>query len=66
MIRSNATSSVPRTQCVKSAWMSLVLHEGFGFPEDHMMLRSTARISGHSVHWSLGALLYHTRYLPLR
>ena len=55
-----------RTQCVKSAWMSLVLHEGFGFPEERTVLHSTASINGCSVQWSLGALLYHTRYLPLR
>ena len=51
---------------MKSAWMSLVLHEGLGFPEDVVSLQSTGKIRGQSVQWALGALLYHTRYLPLR
>ena len=55
-----------RSQCMKSAWVSLVLHEGLGFSEDTISLQSTGRISGQSVQWPLGALLYHTRYLPLR
>ena len=55
-----------RSQCMKSAWVSLVLHEGLGFPEDTISLQSTGSIYGQSVQWPLGALLYHTRYLPLR
>jgi ectonucleoside triphosphate diphosphohydrolase 4 len=51
---------------MKSAWVSLVLHEGLGFPEDTISLQSTGSIYGQSVQWPLGALLYHTRYLPLR
>ena len=51
---------------MKSAWVSLVLHEGLGFSEDTISLQSTGRIYGQSVQWPLGALLYHTRYLPLR
>ena len=46
--------------------MSLVLHEGLGFPEDVISLQSTGTIHGQSVQWALGALLYYTRYLPLR
>ena len=55
-----------RSQCAKSAWMSLVLHDGLGFPRHSTRLTTTAEISRHNVHWSLGALLYLTRYLPLR
>ena len=51
---------------MKSAWVSLVLHEGLGFPEDTISLQSAERIYGQSVQWPLGALLYYTRYLPLR
>ena len=51
---------------MKSAWLSLILHEGLGFPEETTSLQSTASINGRSVQWPLGALLYYTRYLPLR
>ena len=51
---------------MKSAWVSLVLHEGLGFPEDNISLQSTGGINGQNVQWPLGALLYYTRYLPLR
>ena len=51
---------------MKSAWLSLILHEGLGFPEDTISLHSVASMSGQSVQWALGALLYNTRYLPLR
>lgn len=51
---------------MKSAWVSLVLHEGLGFSEDTVSLQSTGSIYGQSVQWPLGALLYQTRYLPLR
>jgi hypothetical protein len=55
-----------RSQCGKSAWMSLILHEGLGFPLQATRLTTAAEISQHNVHWSLGAILYLTRYLPLR
>lgn len=51
---------------MKSAWVSLVLHEGLGFHEDSISLQSTGGINGQNVQWPLGALLYYTRYLPLR
>lgn len=51
---------------MKSAWLSLVLHEGLGFPKDTISLHSIASMEGQSVQWALGALLYNTRYLPLR
>lgn len=55
-----------KTQCAKSAWMSLVLHEALGFPRTGIHLSTAAEINQHNVHWSLGAILYLTRYLPLR
>lgn len=51
---------------MKSAWLSLVLHEGLGFSEDAISLHTTEAVEGQSVQWALGALLYNTRYLPLR
>ncbi len=51
---------------MKSAWLSLILHEGLGFPDETISLHSVASIKGQSVQWALGALLYNTRYLPLR
>lgn len=51
---------------MKSAWLSLVLHEGLGFSRESISLHSLASIDGQSVQWALGALLYNTRYLPLR
>ncbi|XP_067139618.1 ectonucleoside triphosphate diphosphohydrolase 4-like [Centruroides vittatus] len=53
-------------QCFKSAWMSVVLHEGLKLPVDYKGLRSAAFIQGQNVQWSLGAALYRTRYFPLR
>ena len=51
---------------MKSAWLSVILHEGLGFPKDSISLHSVSRIDGQSVQWPLGALIYHTRFLPLR
>lgn len=53
-------------QCFKSAWMSVVLHEGLKVPVNYGGLRSASVITGQHAHWSLGALLYRTRYFPLR
>lgn len=55
-----------RLQCFKSAWMFAVLHDGLGFPEDYNQLTSMQYIDGQQVHWTLGALLYKTKYFPLR
>ena len=51
---------------MKSAWLSLVLHEGLGFSKDSISLHSVASMDGQSVQWALGALLYNARFLPLR
>lgn len=46
------------TQCFKSAWLSTVIHRGFGFPDTYRYLQSTDRIDGREVQWTVGALLY--------
>ncbi|ESO90324.1 hypothetical protein LOTGIDRAFT_123541 [Lottia gigantea] len=53
-------------QCFKGAWLATVLHEGFKFPEDYKHLVTAQLINNKDVQWTLGALLYRTRYLPLR
>ncbi len=55
------------TQCFKSAWLGVALHEGFAFPEDYDRLSAAPEtVNGKVVHWTIGALLYRTRFLPLR
>ena len=46
--------------------MSRVLHEGLHFPKVYPYFTSLQLIDGKEVHWTLGALLYKTRYFPLR
>ena len=46
------------TQCFKSAWLSTVIHRGFGFPDTYRYLQSTDKIGGREVQWTMGALLY--------
>lgn len=53
-------------QCFKSAWMTTVLHKGLRFPSGFKGLKTAQLINGKEVQWSLGALLYRTRFLPLR
>ncbi|NWY64310.1 ENTP7 diphosphohydrolase, partial [Erithacus rubecula] len=53
-------------QCFKSAWMYQVLHEGFQFPLDYPSLRTAQLVYDREVQWTLGAILYKTRFLPLR
>ncbi len=57
---------VTRLQCFKSAWMTAVLHEGLRFPPRYKDLTSVQYIGKQEVHWTLGALLYKTKYYPLR
>lgn len=55
------------TQCFKSAWISVALHQGFQFPAEYThMSAAPETVNGKVVHWTLGALLYRTRFLPLR
>lgn len=53
-------------QCFKSAWMYEVLHSGFRFPVDYSSLKTTQLVYDREVQWTLGAILYKTRFLPLR
>lgn len=53
-------------ECIKSAWMTLVLHKGFQFPVMFKNFQSAQLINGKDVQWTLGALIYRTRFLPLR
>lgn len=53
-------------QCFKSAWMFEVLHSGFRFPVDYSSLKTTQLVYDREVQWTLGAILYKTRFLPLR
>lgn len=53
-------------QCFKSAWMTTVLHDGLKFPKSYKGLTTVQLIDGKEVQWTLGALLYRTRFLPLR
>uniref|UniRef100_A0A8C3ACW3 nucleoside-triphosphate phosphatase n=1 Tax=Cyclopterus lumpus TaxID=8103 RepID=A0A8C3ACW3_CYCLU len=53
-------------QCFKSAWLYEVLHSGFSFPENYKNLRTALLVYDKEVQWTLGAILYRTRFLPLR
>ncbi|XP_062244276.1 ectonucleoside triphosphate diphosphohydrolase 7-like [Platichthys flesus] len=53
-------------QCFKSAWMYEVLHSGFRFPPDYPSLKTAQLVYDKEVQWTLGAILYKTRFLPLR
>ncbi|XP_076470889.1 ectonucleoside triphosphate diphosphohydrolase 7-like [Babylonia areolata] len=53
-------------ECIKSAWLTVVLHKGFQFPENFDQFDSAQLIEGKDVQWTLGALIYRTRFLPLR
>ncbi|XP_041117430.1 ectonucleoside triphosphate diphosphohydrolase 7-like isoform X1 [Polyodon spathula] len=53
-------------QCFKSAWMYEVLHTGFQFPKDYPNLKTAQLVYDKEVQWTLGAILFKTRFLPLR
>ncbi|XP_068166685.1 ectonucleoside triphosphate diphosphohydrolase 4 isoform X1 [Antennarius striatus] len=53
-------------QCFKSAWMYEVLHSGFSFPTNYTNLKTALLVYDKEVQWTLGAILYRTRFLPLR
>ncbi len=46
--------------------MTTVLHDGLKIPKVYKFFTSAMLVNGREVHWSLGALLYKTRYYPLR
>uniref|UniRef100_A0A7N6A8T0 nucleoside-triphosphate phosphatase n=1 Tax=Anabas testudineus TaxID=64144 RepID=A0A7N6A8T0_ANATE len=53
-------------QCFKSAWMFEVLHSGFRFPTNYRSLKTAQLVYDKEVQWTLGAILFKTRFLPLR
>uniref|UniRef100_A0A7N8X3C1 Ectonucleoside triphosphate diphosphohydrolase 7-like n=1 Tax=Mastacembelus armatus TaxID=205130 RepID=A0A7N8X3C1_9TELE len=53
-------------QCFKSAWMYEVLHSGFRFPTNYLNLKTAQLVYDKEVQWTLGAILFKTRFLPLR
>lgn len=55
-----------RYQCFKSAWMYEVFHSGFSFPVSYNSLKTALQVYDKEVQWTLGAILYRTRFLPLR
>lgn len=57
---------VCRYQCFKSAWMFEVFHRGFSFPVNYKNLKTALQVYDKEVQWTLGAILYRTRFLPLR
>uniref|UniRef100_A0A674APY0 Ectonucleoside triphosphate diphosphohydrolase 7 n=1 Tax=Salmo trutta TaxID=8032 RepID=A0A674APY0_SALTR len=61
-----ADSSRLKYQCFKSAWMFQVLHSGFRFPRDYPGLKTAQLVYDKEVQWTLGAILFKTRFLPLR
>eukprot|EP00123_Amoebidium_parasiticum_P009323 comp19396_c1_seq1/m.22437 comp19396_c1_seq1/g.22437 ORF comp19396_c1_seq1/g.22437 comp19396_c1_seq1/m.22437 type:complete len:695 (-) comp19396_c1_seq1:148-2232(-) len=51
-------------QCYKAAWITATLHHGHRFPLDYP-LRPVSKLDGVEVQWTLGAMLYLTRFQPL-
>ncbi|XP_043912658.1 ectonucleoside triphosphate diphosphohydrolase 7 isoform X2 [Protopterus annectens] len=66
LFSSHADEHRLKYQCFKSAWIYEVLHSGFGFPTDYSNLRTAQLVYDREVQWTLGAILYKTRFLPLR
>lgn len=53
-------------QCFKSAWLYAFLHDGLKFPLNYQHLQSASLINNNDVQWTLGAILYRTRFFPLK
>ncbi|CAF3590532.1 unnamed protein product [Rotaria sordida] len=53
-------------QCFKSAWLYAFLHDGLKFPLNYQRLRSASLVNKNDVQWTLGAILYRTRFFPLK
>merc|ERR1711915_1024272 len=63
----NSDTERLETQCFKSVWVTVALHEGLTFPTSYGHLTAAPNtVHGQVVHWTLGALLYRTRFFPLR
>lgn len=43
-----------------------VLHSGFRFPANYASLTTAQLVYDKEVQWTLGAILFKTRFLPLR
>lgn len=43
-----------------------VFHLGFSFPTNYTGLKTALLVYDKEVQWTLGAILYRTRFLPLR
>lgn len=43
-----------------------VFHSGFSFPVSYKNLKTALQVYDKEVQWTLGAILYRTRFLPLR
>lgn len=43
-----------------------VLHSGFRFPTNYPSLKTAQLVYDKEVQWTLGAILFKTRFLPLR
>lgn len=52
-------------QCFKSTWVMTFLHQGLRMPNTFTGFTTIHEIDGDTVQWTLGALLYKTRFVPL-
>lgn len=43
-----------------------MFHRGFSFPVNYKNLKTALQVYDKEVQWTLGAILYRTRFLPLR
>lgn len=52
--------------CFKSAYIAAALHEGLGIDQDFRGLTTSSNVlAGRVASWTIGALLYKLRFLPL-
>uniref|UniRef100_F7C8K3 nucleoside-triphosphate phosphatase n=1 Tax=Monodelphis domestica TaxID=13616 RepID=F7C8K3_MONDO len=66
LFSSHADQHRLKFQGFNSAWMYQVLHKGFHFPYNYSNLQTAQLVYDREVQWTLGAILYKTRFLPLR
>lgn len=52
-------------ECFKSVWVMALLHDGLRMPTSYSKYKSVSSLKGSTVQWTLGALLYRTRFFPL-